>query len=112
MEREEFRGFAMEVEFSTQGDSHEYLVWDDNLSKVIATARLKERNRRVEIAVVNVDRGYRGEGIGSMLLNKIISDFSEMELIAWVFRERVSWYERNGFKARREKGCLVEVVAE
>jgi|Deesub1362A_J573_1020465.scaffolds.fasta_scaffold00016_137 N-acetylglutamate synthase-like GNAT family acetyltransferase len=102
----------MNIEHFDSIDSHEYLVWDENYSRIIASARIKKINEGFELKIINVERWYRGEGVGSMLLNKIVADFSDTTLIAWVFSSRVEWYLKNGFKVKERAGRLVKVEIE
>lgn len=59
------------------------------------------------IVEINVSREWRGRGIGSELLRIIKEDFRGKRVTAEVFRERVGWYERNGFERAGERGHLV-----
>ena len=103
---------AMDIERISTKSAHEYLVWDDNLSKVIATARLKgSKAEEIEIMMINVERGMRGKGLGTTLLKRMLEDFSCCTLCAWVFKDRVRWYERNGFEVMGTDGDLVKVGA-
>jgi N-acetylglutamate synthase-like GNAT family acetyltransferase len=102
---------AMDIERRSIEDDHEYLVWDDNFSKVVATARLKGSVEGTEILMINVERMMRGSGIGTTLLKRIIEDFSCCNLYAWVFTDRTDWYERNGFEILVRDGDLIKVAA-
>lgn len=101
----------MDIERISKEDDHEYLVWDDNFSKVVATARLKGSDGGTEIIMINVERMMRGSGIGTALLKRLVEDFSSCNLYAWVFRGRTDWYERNGFEILGREGDLIKVVA-
>jgi N-acetylglutamate synthase-like GNAT family acetyltransferase len=102
---------AMDIESISKEDSREYLMWDDNFSKVIATARLKIKEGDIEILMINVARGMRGNGLGTALLKRMVEDFSCCTLYAWVFRDRTDWYKRNGFEISGRSGDLIKVVA-
>lgn len=86
-------------------------MWDDNFSRVVATARLKIKDEDIEILMINVERGMRGNGLGTMLLKRMVEDFSCCTLYAWVFKDRVDWYERNGFETLGRDGDLIKVAA-
>jgi N-acetylglutamate synthase-like GNAT family acetyltransferase len=101
----------MDIESISSVNSHEYLVWDDNFSKVVATARLKIEDEDIEILMINVERGMRGTGLGTTLLKRMLKDFSCCNLYAWVFKDRVDWYKRNGFRIGGRDGDLIKVVA-
>ncbi len=101
----------MDIESISKEDSREYLMWDDNFSKVIATARLKIKEEDIEILMINVDRGMRGNGLGTALLKRMVEDFSCCNLYAWVFKGRTDWYRRNGFEISGSSGDLIKVVA-
>lgn len=93
-----------------EGDGNiEYLVWDSNYTRVIATARIGDCRDGYKLEVINVVRDFRGNGIGTKLLKRIASDFSGSELSAWVFKHRMEWYERNGFKVVRGNGNFVRL---
>ncbi len=101
----------MNIERISTDGAHEYFVWDDNFSRVVATARLKDGEKGTEILMINVERGMRGRGLGTTLLKRLLEDFSYSILYAWVFRGRATWYERNGFRRGAMDGDLVKVVA-
>lgn len=102
---------AMDIELISSKGAHEYLVWDDNFSRVVATARLKKGDNDIEIQMINVERGMRGKGLGTALLKQMLEDFSSCTLYAWVFKGRAGWYERNGFEVWTCDGDLVKMVA-
>ena len=102
---------AMDIECISKEGDHEYLVWDDNFSKVVATARLKGGEEGTEIMMINVERMMRGSGIGTTLLKRLVEDFSCCNLYAWVFKGRTDWYERNGFEILGRDGDLIKVAA-
>jgi N-acetylglutamate synthase-like GNAT family acetyltransferase len=101
----------MDIERISAEGAHEYFVWDDNFSRVVATARLKDGEEGTEILMINVERGMRGRGLGTTLLKRLVEDFSCSTLYAWVFKGRTDWYERNGFKIWTTDGDLVKVAA-
>jgi N-acetylglutamate synthase-like GNAT family acetyltransferase len=101
----------MDIERISRESAHEYLVWDDNYSRVVATARLKGQDEGTEILMINVERGMRGSGVGTTLLKRLIEDFSCCNLYAWVFKDRADWYKRNGFEILARDGDLIKVVA-
>jgi|Deesub1362B_J571_1020462.scaffolds.fasta_scaffold05953_4 GNAT superfamily N-acetyltransferase len=96
------------LEVLVNGDTHEYLYW--NTAEVIARAVVVEREEEAEIKLINVARHRRGEGIGSLILERIISDFAHKSLVTWTFNGRTSWYERNGFEVAEERASLLKMV--
>lgn len=101
----------MEIEKQSFENVHEYTMWNESFSRVIASARLKQGGSEVVLETINVEHGYRGNGVGTRLLQRIIEDFAQHRLSAWVFEGRTAWYERNGFRRSGEmKGNLVKVV--
>lgn len=94
----------MHIEKTCEGDTHRYECWDT--SSVIAVAIVRD-GESAHIVEINVNREWRGKGIGSWLLNLIKEDFGGKRITAEVFKERESWYERNGFRRTGEKGHLV-----
>jgi len=74
-----------------------YDVWNINYAGVIASARVLEERDYVVISNINVNREYRGNGIGSKLLEQIISDFEGKDIMLWCFKDRVKWYEKHSF---------------
>ena len=57
-----------------------YDVWNTNYAGVIANARRLEKG---DYNINNVNREYRGVGIGTKLLKQIISDFKDRDIILW-----------------------------
>ncbi|MEM2250767.1 MAG: GNAT family N-acetyltransferase [Candidatus Hadarchaeales archaeon] len=94
----------MHIEKTCEGDIHRYECW--NSSSVIAVAIVRE-DESVHILEINVNREWRGHGIGSWLLKVIKDDFNGKKITVEVFRERESWYEKNGFRRVGEKGHLI-----
>ena len=90
------------------GDTREYLYWSS--AEVIARAVVVERTEEAEIKLINVSRHHRGEGIGSLILQRIISDYSHKPITTWTFSGRASWYERNGFEVAEKRASLLKMV--
>lgn len=99
----------MNIERQSEDSIHNYLVWDKNYSRVISRAIVVDSGGVVELKTIDVDRTFRGSGIGTQLLQKIISDFSDREIIAWVFEGRVDWYVRNGGKVETIQNNLTKI---
>ncbi len=99
----------MNIERHSEDSIHNYLVWDENYSRVISRAIVLENDRAVELRTIDVDRTHRGSGIGTSLLRRIISDFSDRKIVAWVFEGRVDWYVKNGFVVERNQNNLTMV---
>ncbi|WP_457555532.1 GNAT family N-acetyltransferase [Candidatus Pyrohabitans sp.] len=96
------------LEVLVSGHTREYLYW--STAEVIARAVVVEYPEKAEIKLINVARHRRGEGIGSMLLERIVSDFLHKELFTWTFNGRSSWYERRGFTVDEERASLLKMV--
>lgn len=94
----------MRIEKTCEGDVHRYECW--SALSVIAVAVVRD-GKSAHILEINVNREWRGRGIGSWLLKVIKDDFQGKKITAEVFREREGWYEKNGFKHVGEKGHLV-----
>lgn len=99
----------MNIERHSEDSIHNYLVWDKNYSKVISRAIVLEKERAVELKTIDVDRMYRGSGVGTKLLKRIIADFSDRKIMALVFVDRVDWYVRNGFKVEGIENNLTKI---
>jgi len=98
------------LEVLASGSMREYLYWSS--AEVVARAVVVEHSGGAEIKLINVSRHRRGEGIGSMLLRRIIADYSHKDIFTWTFSSRTKWYERNGFRAVEEQASLVKMVRE
>ena len=96
------------LEVLVNGDTREYLYW--GTSEIIARAVVVEREEEAEIKLINVARHRRGEGIGSFVLGRILSDFAHKRITTWTFNGRASWYERNGFRVVEERASLLKMV--
>ena len=81
-------------------------VYDEEEIYLVATATVYEDQKMAEIKYINVNRDFRGNGVGSKLLEKIVSKFKDKELIVETFRERVNWYQKFGFKVVRENNNI------
>jgi len=79
------------------GSGITYYLYDDSFVTVEAVAKIKMHSEYVELLYINVNRNYRGNGKGSYLLNRILSDFDDRKVIVETFKERVAWYEKFGF---------------
>jgi GNAT superfamily N-acetyltransferase len=96
------------LEVLTYGDIREYLYW--STAEVIARAVVVEHEEEAEIKLINVARHRRGEGIGSLLLERIVTDFAHKPIAAWTFSSRAEWYERKGFVVAEERASLLRMV--
>ena len=99
----------MEIERYDSGNRHRYVVWNDFGSAILASAIVDRKGKEVVIDRVNVKRSRRGEGIGAMLLDKVLGDFENEEVVAYAFESRVNWYCRHGFEPESRHGSLVKV---
>ncbi len=99
----------MEIESEKQGSRREYEIWNDYETHVIGAATVDESGESPSIETINIQRNRRDRGIGSELLEEIVSDYQDMELEAWVFSARLEWYERHGFEKEGKKEELIKV---
>ncbi len=103
-------GGIMQIERLDSGNMYQYILWDENGSRVIGGATiLPQAERLVHLKNINVAGERRGEGLGNMLLERILMDFQGFEITAEVFEGRVAWYERHGFKRVSKHGTLVKL---
>lgn len=100
----------MNIEKNFEKDRCEYLIWNESYSRVIGTARVELSEGGAEIKVINIENSYRGNGIGTKLLKKIVDDFSDRQIFIWAFKGREEWYERNGFRVMAREGKLTKLV--
>lgn len=70
---------------------------------------MKRVSDHVYLQDINIASAYRGQGIGTELLQRIVNDF-ELPVVADVFKDRVRWYERNGFQLGDNSQHLVRMV--
>ncbi len=94
-------------EVLVNGNITEYILWD--VSQVIGRVIVVEQKNNVKIKLINVINFRRGEGLGSMLLDRVVSDFGNRDIITTTFSSRVGWYERRGFVKMAEKNSIVEM---
>ena len=86
------------VKHNNQARNHvTYYLYDDSFVNVEAVAKIKLYSKYVKLLYINVNRNYRGNGKGSYLLNRIISDFADITVVVETFKERVAWYQKFGF---------------
>ncbi len=98
------------LEVLVNGNITEYLLWD--ISQVVGRAVVAEHSDYAEIKLINVSSFRRGEGLGTILLDRIISDFGHRDIVTSTFSSRVNWYERKGFTKRAERDSIVEMFRE
>lgn len=99
----------MEIKCEENGSEKCYEVWNDYKTQVIGGAVLDESGEDVAIKKINIQRNRRAHGIGSQLLEKIVSDYEDTVLKAWVFQARVNWYKRHGFQKEKENEDLIKM---
>ncbi|RLI60609.1 MAG: hypothetical protein DRO67_08860 [Candidatus Asgardarchaeum californiense] len=103
----------IETEVHETGTSHKtwkFMVLDDYEIEIIATVNIIETEDYVEIKYINVSRSNRGMGIGSKLLEKVITTFKERTIIVETFSEREHWYQRFGFYKIHQKNNIIKMV--
>jgi len=76
----------------------------------MASAVVLERDDHIYIEDINVGSIYRGRGVGTGLLNRILADFKDRPITANVFEARVPWYRRHGFEPVGKTSNLIEIV--
>ncbi|MGC8816865.1 MAG: GNAT family N-acetyltransferase [Candidatus Hadarchaeum sp.] len=99
----------MQIEHTMEKGVHRYECWDDYGCSVVAFAVVVEKRGYVYLKEINVGSSYRGKGIGTSLLKRVLDDFSGRDILASVFKDRVKWYQEHGFETLGEKGGLAEV---
>lgn len=96
-----------EIKQTGEYRKYEYLVYDIYGIGVIGYGVVYQKDDSAEIKVINVDRSYRGEGIGSSMLQRIVEDHSMRSIRVRTFDSLIPWYERFGFKVDSEPLLLV-----
>lgn len=87
------------------------LVYDDGIVKGVINRVLKEDT--VEICELYVEPFFKGNGIGKVLIQQVISDAKtdkKNRIFLWVIEENFparKFYENNGFVANGQT-CLIE----
>lgn len=99
----------MKIDRVDCGERCRYKVWNEYQTHIIGTATVKRNKRPLVLENINVHRNRRDNGIGSELLQKVISDYEDSTIIAWVFDDRVDWYKRHGFTKEKETEELVKM---
>ncbi len=98
---------ACRVECSVEEDVFEYRVYDDYGIGVIAYAKVTRGPGGAEIKVINVSREYRGRGVGSEVLARIVRDHGDCLIMVETFGYLVGWYERFNFKCVCDKPLIM-----
>jgi len=88
----------------------EYKVYDEYEISIIGYAAVLVEENSVHIGVINVNRDYRGHGIGTVILLSILEDFSDKKIEVETFNYLVPWYEKYGFKLIGESGNIFHLV--
>ncbi len=99
----------MEIVRNTKGTKCEYKIWNDYKTQIIGSATIDEKNQPVTLETINIQRNRRDKGIGSQLLQEIISDYQNTEIIVWIFNARLDWYKRHGFQTDKKREDLIKV---
>lgn len=98
------------LEVVDKGGELEYLYW--SAWQVAARAVVKEGEEQAVIKLINVAHHFRGRGIGSWLLDRVVSDFGDKALVTWTFGPRVEWYRRRGFYREVAEDSIVKMVRD
>jgi len=88
----------------------EYKVYDEYEINIIGYAVVLVEEDCAHIGVINVDRNYRGHGIGTAILLSILKDFSDKKIEVETFSHIVPWYRKHGFKLLSESGSIFRLV--
>ncbi|MEM2874785.1 MAG: GNAT family N-acetyltransferase [Candidatus Hadarchaeales archaeon] len=100
----------MQIETYATDESQRYECWDHYGCSIVASAVVIRRDGYAYLKDINVSSSQRGKGIGTELLSRIISDFGSMHIVADVFADRLSWYERHGFEEIGRNNHLIKIV--
>jgi N-acetylglutamate synthase-like GNAT family acetyltransferase len=101
---------TMRIEHSKQNRAHRYECWDDYGCSIMASAVVLEWDDHIYLEDINVGSVYRGRGVGTGLLNRILADFKDRPVTANVFEARVPWYRRHGFEPVGKTNDLIKIV--
>ncbi len=102
----------MRIEKKETNTKHEYIVWNETKTQIIAGATLENSKNPVMLKRIDVQRNRRNDGIGTKLLEKIVTDYKDSKIVAEVFTSRTDWYQRNGFEIEEKNDRLVKVKRE
>ncbi|HDI12981.1 MAG: hypothetical protein DRN83_03155 [Hadesarchaea archaeon] len=100
----------MQIEHSKNNGAHRYECWDDYGCSIVGSAVVIEQEDHVYLKDINVSSYYRGRGIGTRLLNRVIVDFKKKPIMADVFEARLPWYRRHGFKSVGRTDNLIKII--
>lgn len=95
------------VKCSIEEHVFEYRIYDDYGVGVVAYARVLRGEGWAEIKVINVNRDYRGKGIGSLLLARIVNDHSASTIVVETFKYLIDWYKRFNFEVVSENPVVM-----
>ena len=99
----------MRIDKLTTPTGCKYECWDVYECSIVGSAVVRIGPDHVYLQDINIASAYRGQGIGSELLHRIIEDH-DLPVVADVFEDRVPWYERNGFRRTGRARNLVRMV--
>ena len=92
-----------------EGKKVEFLLYREYNVTPVAVAKLVKNENDVHINVINVARGYRSQGYGTMLLNQIIESYKNEIIHVSTFSHLIEWYQKNGFKIVGRKGNIYQI---
>jgi len=88
----------------------EYKVYDEYEISIIGYAAVLVDDGHACINVINVDRDYRGHGIGTAILLSILEDLCDKKIEVKTFSYLVPWYKKHGFKLLDETGNIFHLM--
>ncbi|MHB8443332.1 MAG: GNAT family N-acetyltransferase [Patescibacteria group bacterium] len=111
---ENFRNFDEEVEaykkyvHDIKNFSSFFLVLDSN--KVVGYSIVKARNFRKSIDTLYIDKNHQGNGLGSILINKMIEKLNSKKIYVNVIsynKKAIGFYEKHGFIYKKKQKPIV-----
>jgi len=96
----------MEIVKSIENGEAKFSLYQDYNITPIGIGKVYEGENEVKINVINVSRGYRSKGYGTLILKSIIETYQNKKITVTTFSHLVRWYMKFGFKEKSKNGNI------
>ena len=100
----------MQIIMESKGIEKVLKLVEDDKSKIIGRAVISEHKNYIRLHLILVDKKYRGRGLGTKLLEKVLSLYHNRDITLSTFLGNEEWFQKYGFKILNKHDGLVSMI--
>jgi len=100
----------MQIIMESKGIEKVLKIVEDNNGKIIGRAVVSEHENYVRLHLILVDKNYRSKGLGTKLLEKVLSLYQNKNITLSTFLGNEEWFQKYGFKIVNKHDGLISMI--